>query len=639
MFNLKNLEISECEILKIEERFGFKFNNGQLKLIRFWDSVDVQACPGSGKTTTLAAKLILLSQKIPPSFSSGICIITHTNTAVEEIKDKLGDSAKFFFRYPNHFGTIQSFVDKYLTIPYYKNRYKSSPKIVDEYTYHDVLSSLYEMVVTKTADFFERKNIFLGDLVYNRHNFGISKSLNDTEKFEINGLKPETNEKYYNKILSAKEKLLSYGYLTYDEAYSLAFKYIREFPLILDTIRNRFPLVFVDEMQDMETHQSELISTLFSKSSVIQKIGDINQSIFSARASEDQIEWKPITNEDIQLDISNRLSGHVAAVVKDICCQPQEMIGRVHANPIRPIVFVFDTSSILLVKDEFAKRVIKHKLNKIGNIKVVGSRVSESKLNISSYWPEFNRSYQKSSFKNLESYLDFLEINLPTMLNAKKAKQIFLDSICESLKLSKIKNPINQSYFTPFSFQKYLNDAGHTDKILKMNLKFADWILNLKKTISVKSELIAMIRAIIKFFDGQSNNELEKFFATSDVELDEEKPEMKVYQFVEGQESVEIHFDTVHGVKGETHTATLFLETYTRIYDIGGKILDFIIADNLGKAKLRKNNACYKKLPHAYVAMTRATHLLAIAVHKDRFLQQHHDYFHQEDNGWDLVFV
>lgn len=639
MFDIKKINVADEEIHKVEEKFGFKFNDGQLSLIKHWESVDIQACPGSGKTTTLAAKLLLLSQKLPSTFTQGICIITHTNIAVDEIKEKLGNSARIFFQYPNHFGTIQSFVDKYLTIPYYKKLYKASPKIVDEYAYQDVISNLPELVASKTVDFLDRKNIFLRSLIYNRHNFEISKNVNQADKFTIKGLKQETCNKYYQKIHSAKSKVLSYGYLTYDEAYSLAFKYIREFPLILKVIRERFPLVFVDEMQDMEDHQSALINALFEKSTIIQKIGDINQSIFSARASEDENEWKPIINKDIQLKISNRLPENIASIVKDICCKPQQMVGRHSISPIKPIVFVYNDDTILNVKDEFAKRVLENGLASSGRIKIIGSRVSESRLNIASYWPDYNRVFEKIHFDNLDSYLNYLTINLSTIKNVKKLRFMFLTIICDCIKICKIRNPVNDSYFTPFSFVKHMNDLGHEDKILKMQIRFAHWIIKIKQSVSIKEELIAVINGIIKFFDGTQNKGLEKFYKRNEITIIDVKPENKIYTYVQGDDSIEIHFDTIHGVKGETHSATLYLETYTRAYDIGEKILNFIIADENGKKKQRKNNACYRRLPHAYVALTRATDLVAIAVHNKRFLPEHKEYFEKESNGWELVFV
>ncbi|WP_369127725.1 UvrD-helicase domain-containing protein [Brevibacillus laterosporus] len=60
-------------------------------------SKDIQACPGSGKTTTLLAKLTILSRKLPLKSNKGICVLTHTNVAVDEIRKRLGGRADVFF--------------------------------------------------------------------------------------------------------------------------------------------------------------------------------------------------------------------------------------------------------------------------------------------------------------------------------------------------------------------------------------------------------------------------------------------------------------------------------------------------------------------------------------------------------------
>ena len=52
------------------------------------DSRDFNAVPGSGKTSLLAAKLLLLAKKWPHSHK-GICILSHTNVAREEITRRL----------------------------------------------------------------------------------------------------------------------------------------------------------------------------------------------------------------------------------------------------------------------------------------------------------------------------------------------------------------------------------------------------------------------------------------------------------------------------------------------------------------------------------------------------------------------
>ena len=120
-----NIEVTEDDIRYAEEILFGKINvfdkEERIPIIEdLNNSFDVNACPGSGKTTVLLAKLIILSRKMPLNNGQGICVLTHTNVAIDEIKIKLGDKSDVLFKYPNYFGTIQNFVDKYLAIPYFK---------------------------------------------------------------------------------------------------------------------------------------------------------------------------------------------------------------------------------------------------------------------------------------------------------------------------------------------------------------------------------------------------------------------------------------------------------------------------------------------------------------------------------------
>ncbi len=96
------------------------FNEEKKAIIKCNETVDVQACPGSGKTTTLLAKLAILSRHMPLADGRGICVLTHTNVAINEIKSKLGPQADILFSYPSFFGTIQKFADTYVGIPVFQ---------------------------------------------------------------------------------------------------------------------------------------------------------------------------------------------------------------------------------------------------------------------------------------------------------------------------------------------------------------------------------------------------------------------------------------------------------------------------------------------------------------------------------------
>ena len=87
------------------------------------ESRDVVACPGSGKTTALLAKLLILSARMPFDDGRGLCVLTHTNVAIDQIKRKAGVAAEALFRHPNFFGTIQEFTNRFLAIPAYVARF------------------------------------------------------------------------------------------------------------------------------------------------------------------------------------------------------------------------------------------------------------------------------------------------------------------------------------------------------------------------------------------------------------------------------------------------------------------------------------------------------------------------------------
>ena len=83
-WEISNQEIESTEKLLLPENAHFQ--EDARKVIRCWHSTDVSACPGSGKTTVLLAKLKILADRMPLENGAGICVLSHTNVAVEEIK-------------------------------------------------------------------------------------------------------------------------------------------------------------------------------------------------------------------------------------------------------------------------------------------------------------------------------------------------------------------------------------------------------------------------------------------------------------------------------------------------------------------------------------------------------------------------
>ncbi len=86
-----DIQITDDDIRWAEAILGkdIHFDEEHINVIKCIESKDVQAFPGSGKTTALVAKLAILAKKWPASFQ-GICVLSHTNVAREEIEKRLG---------------------------------------------------------------------------------------------------------------------------------------------------------------------------------------------------------------------------------------------------------------------------------------------------------------------------------------------------------------------------------------------------------------------------------------------------------------------------------------------------------------------------------------------------------------------
>ena len=89
-----------------------KFSEEQKAVIYENNSMDVVAGPGTGKTTVLTARIKMLFEEAKES-RKGICVLTHTNVAVDEIKSGLRKLGIDEIKSPHFIGTIQEFFNTF----------------------------------------------------------------------------------------------------------------------------------------------------------------------------------------------------------------------------------------------------------------------------------------------------------------------------------------------------------------------------------------------------------------------------------------------------------------------------------------------------------------------------------------------
>ena len=118
-----------------------------------------------------------------------------------------------------------------------------------------------------------------------------------------------------------------------------------------------------------------------------------------------------------------------------------------------------------------------------------------------------------------------------------------------------------------------------------------------------------------------------------------QKRQDNIYRFSKNGKKVDIRIGSVHSVKGENHTATLVLETYWK--DRKGKhnlelLLPWLKGESSAAKSLGKEQK--ERLKIHYVAMTRPSHLLCLAMKKTSFQNEAVD-LDQDWHGWKIKLI
>ncbi|MED2975550.1 UvrD-helicase domain-containing protein [Bacillus swezeyi] len=634
------IEITDGDIDSVESILlpqGKKFDEDHRKVIKNLHTIDIKACPGSGKTTALVAKLLILEKKLPFKNNQGICVLTHTNVGVNEIKEKssIREGGKLF-QYPNHVSTIQVFVNKYLAIPSYKHFYKDSVYSIDQEGYNESFDRLFLKIPWKYRTNINRK--YKTEYLCNNLNLSVE---NGTDIYIRNRKLSDVYSKTtatYNYLYELKKCLFDKGILSYHDTYVLALKFLREFPEAKNLISARFKFLFIDEMQDTSGLQMELIKSVFNQNQVsIQCIGDENQAIFENSRGESG--WEP-KEKPILLSESKRFSKSIAECVDKICDKPQNIKGNQYINNIPPTILVYNDSSIKKVLTAFCKLIIRNNLHKKdGNtFKAVG-RVTkvhnEGHITIPSYFPsylKFGKERYKNSYECLDEYLQ--AISQFEDFNVEECRKLIINCLLHTLRIEDVR--IDDKWLTEKIIFEKLKD---TNSILITNLTrhIASWILKIRNGEFINCEVAKfIIEKFIPFFKGNKHISSQlKEFCTKEVSKTHKKLSFtqlnNAFIYNDEKDEVVVTVDTVHNVKGETHTGTLYLETYFKQYDLK-RIMEYLKK----KHTPPKSKELREALNIVYVGLTRPTNLLCLAMRQETIKGNEDEL---KEAGWEIRYL
>jgi DNA helicase-2/ATP-dependent DNA helicase PcrA len=667
----------------------------RIPFIKNLESCDLLAVPGSGKTTALIAKLYCLSKQLPFDDGSGILVLAHTNAAVDEIELKLKKHCPSLFDYPNFVGTIQSFVNKFLANPANMNKYDSYIIKNDNDIYKKEVENFYYSLEWRKKDQEQKlKNLLYGKANYGRNNISTKeknintinyiyylkldfinrKILSGDDNSTLYKLGGNANN-YYLEIEQWKEELLKKGFLSYIVSFFLANWYLHNFPEVKEQLQNRFKYVFIDEMQDLERYQIDLIDKIFHEEeskTIIQRIGDINQAIYSS-GHKVKIECDWVSRNERYITGSNRLTKINAELVNKFTLDDKNgqfiVVGNnvLENDEIKPHLVLFDNDSKGKLKDKFEEIIKKYDLHNLPtitdkkaekkNFKIIGwtgerENEGDGKLclhTIFGYKKETKSN--KEDYDSLSKYIQLFNHETKTLEAVRKS---ILNALVTILRhegetvIRKVRDKEVERYYSKIEMIDFVKDyQKDTDYLLAYEC-FKDILFRWSFDLTTKYDYEGVYNSIVEFIKTDfkewfslalTNNTTQLFIGDKFVSIKIEKKEK------DDEDKLNIDIATVHSVKGQTHCATMYVETSYHEYETK-KLTETKTTKKIVSSKpnplfnTEKHNFTKPRSKEAlkmmYVGFSRPTHLLCFAVLLENV---HADLDEFEKAGWEIETV
>jgi len=477
--------------------------------------------------------------------------------------------------------------------------------------------------------------------------------------------------------MKTKLNLLKKAILHFDDCYYVARKYLLKHPNICKILQSRFKYLFIDEMQDLEKFQIDVIEMIFTSensNTTIQRIGDINQAIYnSSKKVKVQADWQP--RNQMYLNNSNRLTSEIASIVnyftldrqQDYHGNPRFIVNglRQNSSQIQPHLIVFDDLTKGNLEMAFSKLIIDNSLQilpeaKKYGFKIIGwnaswsdDEVSNNKLRLENIFPRYKKdaNSSKDNYDSLSKYLQILDRKKRTLAPAMKA---ILNSLITVLKLenktyeSTFRGRQVNRFFTKDQLINAIKNRDNSSDYELLKSKLYDWSF----TLMVKNQPESVYVQVKSFI----LNEFKDWFGLTVIEDTNEfigeqfeKIEITLPQNEDiNPNDIKIDVGTVHSAKGQTHCATMYVETSYHDYETN-KLKVVAQRETVRKAevilpnpllgqehayRIDKDKRAKESMKMMYVGFSRPTHLLCFAVLKDNMTYNYNEY---ENAGWRII--
>ena len=632
----------------------------RLAFLKSKETLDISACPGSGKTTLVVAKLAILARKWK-SRTRGICVLSHTNVARHEIEERLGNTevGRRLLSYPHYIDTIHGFVRRFLATPWLLSAQHRFTAIDDELT-HRMRSrcmSVEERMFLR--NFLARRTFDPTTLRLATADFA-----NPLIRVTRGNLPCGPDTQSYQIMAKSVGEAAKRGYFCYDEIFVLGSAQLAERPGVAEGLRHRFPCVFVDEMQDTSAMQNQYLSAIFPRDNseiCVTRVGDSNQAIFESDIHTNGSDF-PDRSRAVDISSSFRFDESIAALANPFAFSPvaDRLSGRRNADatgPLRHTIFVFPDGDCSKVLDAYGRLVLQELPSELqGNATVTALGYTHKDIDptdaeathypktVGHYWEGYDRSAGLGAYRppTLIERVRQAKRNVVKSNTAHHSAEEIAKGLLHLVNLTNLTTKIKAGSRQHVQVQQLftsLEDLASYQQLV-VELLFTSNSIRADSWSSLAERFWKLASVLAGAHEQpESAQDYLAWVPDSSEVLQEGAVQLAVNTFRSSHDTgvVDIKLGSIHSGKGQTHTATLVLETYNHEHFIGS-LLPWAAGQKC-HGGIRPRKRITQHLLAMYVAMTRPTHLLCLAISR-RTLSEGEAFdancARLREQGWDI---
>ena len=560
-----------------------KMTEEQKEFLEAEGRVVIKACPGSGKTYTVAHKLLLYVDNWK-DYHCGVAVLSFTNVASNEIYEKVqsiyGSLGKI--GYPHFIGTVDSFIDEYIVLRY--GHLHTVGKVRPRIALSDNWKVPYQ---------YWRSECHMNGCVDNIEQFyyGVDEKLykgNSQVTCDLKKARTLPCQQY-------KKILLDKGIIFQNETALFAYELLKMYPKVAAAIAERFPVIIIDEVQDTSINQMAVFD-LLSKSGMKSMflVGDPDQSIYEWRNANPECLLQKLEDPNwrtIELTGNFRSSQNICNATSFFSAS---LCGNIHNNAIGDFKDEKEKPILLLTKRNSEEEIIEYFLDKCNNM---GIEISSKKVAVLTRGRIYSDTDITGLWKSKEIELFAKAAYEWNFGSRKKAYQEVSKAVYNII----FNVSDDDDYAMKQKICEYTDEATWKDFVIDILIAMPDVGIEIGEWVEKSSDVFKPI--CDKYgYEISINRNLKDIFKIK--RSDKKVPNFKqipLRKYFEKKIEGKYTRSSIHGVKGESYDAVLIYVKSRTGSTITPKLL---MEGSLNQELMRL----------AYVAMTRPRRLLMLAM-------------------------